>query len=650
MLKVMRDQFHNLKWILLAVVAAFIIGFVFIDMGLGGAAGGKSNDNTSFAARVNGETISYAEFNRALYSMEENYKRMYGQQFTPEMAQAMGLDHQVLDMLIERHLLLQQAAKLHLSASSEEVRKKILELPVLSPEGKFVGPELYQRFVVGQLHYESTAAFEDDLAHDITLEKMESAMSSSLIVSAKAAEDEYRRNTENARIRYVLVSAQKMLPSVTVTPAEVDLYYAKNQAKYKHGEQRDIKYLVADTNRIRQTIKPGDEELRKRYEASKEDYKRTDSAHILHILIKVDRNATPDQDAAAKAKAEGIVKQLRTGGDFAKLARESSGDPSSSGNGGDMGFIERGQTVDAFDKAAFSIPLNTISDPIRTPEYGYHIIKVLERRPPGYRPFEEVRAQLSMQLADQTAKDTARDEMTRISARLKQSKPKTPEEFTAYANDKVSSNDSQWFGKSDEIPGLGHNQPLATWTFNAKQGDVGEIVGTQRGPLIPYVYGIRPAGISPLSDIHDRVEKDAKLAKARDLASASLASAVIGATSIDAIAAKVGATPSDVTVSRQGSIAGLTGDTSALVDAAMSSKNGDLKGPIIVGDGAIAFSATDVKKIDPAEAAKNGAGFVDALHAQQLRTLRSSLLQRLRKDSKVEINPKVLQNNSQQGA
>src|SRR5260370_20243987 len=119
---------------------------------------------------------------------------------------------------------------------------------------------------------------------------MESAMASSLIVSPKAAEDEYRRNTENARIRYVLVSAQKLMPTVTVTPSEVDLYYAKNQAKYAHGEQRDLKYLVADTNRIRQTIKPGDEELRKRYEASKEDFKRTDSAHILHILIKVERN------------------------------------------------------------------------------------------------------------------------------------------------------------------------------------------------------------------------------------------------------------------------------------------------------------------------------------------------------------------------
>src|SRR5207244_8330185 len=137
----------------------------------------------------------------------------------------------------------------------------------------------------------------------------------------------------------------------------------------------------------------------------------------------------------------------------------------------------------------------------RTKESGYHIIKVLARKPAGYRPFEEVRPMLSAQLADQQAKDQARDEITRISARLKQTKPKTAAEFAALANDKVSSNDTQWFTKSDAIPGIGNNPAVAQWTFSANQGDVGEIAGTQRGPAIPYLYAIRPAGITELNEI-----------------------------------------------------------------------------------------------------------------------------------------------------
>jgi len=647
MLKVMRDQFHRLKWILIAVVGAFIIGFVFIDMGMGGASAGRTAD-VSYAARVNGETISFADFNRAVYNMEENYKRMYGQQFTPQMAASMGLDKQVLDSLVEQRLLLQQAERLHLTATPDEVRKKILEIPPLNPDGKFIGNELYQRFVVGQLRYDSTAAFEDDLARDITLEKLESALQSSMIVSPKAAETEYRRQNENAKIRYVLVPAQKVLATVQVTPAEVEAYYRKNQSKYTHGEQRDLKYLVADVNRIRLTINPTEAELRKRYDTSKEDFKAQESAHILHILIKVPTTASPAEDAAAKAKAEALVRQLRSGADFGKLARENSGDPSSSGNGGDMGFIERGQTVESFDKAAFQVPLNTISDPIRSTEYGYHIIKVLGRRPAGYHPFEEVRAQLSAQMAEQTAKDQARDLMTGIAARLKQNKPKTPEEFTSYANDKISSNDTQWFAKTDQIPGLGFNSPLTTWAFGAKQGEVGDIVGTQRGPAVPYLFGVRPAGISALSEINDRVTQDAKLDKARELARTSLANAMSGSPSVDAIAGKVGATATETTVNRQGSISGLQGDTAALVEAAMTAKAGDLKGPIVVGDGAVAFQVTEIKKVEAAEAAKNSTQYMDALRAQQARSIRQSLMLRLRKDAKIEINPKVLQQNAPQ--
>src|SRR5207247_2472799 len=138
------------------------------------------------------------------------------------------------------------------------------------------------------------------------------------------------------------------------------------------------------------------------------------------ILIRVEQNAPATADAAAKAKAEGIVKQLRAGADFAKLARESSADPSSSNKGGDMGFIEKGSTVAPFDTAVFTMPLNTVGDPIRTPEFGYHIVKVLERRPAGYRTFEEVQPMLANQVAEQMAKDQSRDEITRIAARMKQ--------------------------------------------------------------------------------------------------------------------------------------------------------------------------------------------------------------------------------------
>ncbi|MGH9420241.1 MAG: SurA N-terminal domain-containing protein, partial [Thermoanaerobaculia bacterium] len=333
----MRDSFQQLKWILIAIVAVFIL-FIFVDWGAGGA-GQNGADTRTYAARVNGETISSREFDRALYYTLKNYEQMYRQPISPEMVTQMGLPKQVLDSLVDQHLLLQQAKRLHLSASPEEIRQKIMEIPTLNPDGKFVGEELYTRYVTGSLGFQSPAEFEEELAREITLNKMESALQNSVVVSPKAAEAEYRRVSESARIKYVLYPASREVANVTVTPAEVQQYYATHQSQYTHGEQREAKYLIADYARLRAQINPSDAELLKAYNQRHEEFKAEAGAHILHILIKVDPGSAPAVDAAAKAKADGLVKQLRSGADFAKLARENSGDPSSSGKGGDMGWV-----------------------------------------------------------------------------------------------------------------------------------------------------------------------------------------------------------------------------------------------------------------------------------------------------------------------
>src|ERR1700741_2248735 len=266
MLKVMRDSFHHLKWILIAVVAAFIFGFVFIDMGLGGGnLTGAQNENAAFAARVNGETITFNDYQRALANLEQMYAQMYGQQFTPEMAAQMGLPKQVLDSLVDQRLLGQEARRLNLEASPDEVRKKLLSIPTFSPDGKFVGMEHYRNYVVGRLGYPNAAAFEEDMAREITLSKIESAMQSSIVVSPKAAEEEYRRTNENAKIRYVLVPAALHGATATVTPADVETYYKANTTKYVHREQRQVRYLLADYAKIRSQVTPSEAELRATY-------------------------------------------------------------------------------------------------------------------------------------------------------------------------------------------------------------------------------------------------------------------------------------------------------------------------------------------------------------------------------------------------
>jgi peptidyl-prolyl cis-trans isomerase D len=641
MLKVMRDSFHHLKWILIAVVAAFVFGFVFIDMGLGGGGFSGAQDTRAFAARVNGETITYNDFYRSLKGLEDMYRQAYGQQFTPEMAAQMGLQKQVLDNLVDERLLAQEAGRLHLTATSEEIRKRLLSIPTFTENGKFVGMEMYTRYVTGPLGYPTAADFEEDLGREITVRKMESALMSSIIVSPKAADAEYRRTNENAKVRYVLVPADPNPSVITVTPAEVETYYKNNSTKYAHGEQRQVKFLLADYSKLRTQITPTDADLQQAYNENRERFKRPASAHVLHILVKVDPSATPEVDAAARAKAQSLVQQLRGGADFAALARANSEDPSSASNGGDMNWVEMGQTVPPFEKAIFSVPLNTISDPVRSQEYGYHIVKVTERRPEAVRTLDEVRAELSGRVANDKVRDVAKTEISRVNSIVRQNKPANAQAFANLASDKITSNDSGWFGRNEMIPGLGFNQPLAQWVFAAKPGDISEPIGTSRGPAIVYVSGVRPSGVAALNDVRQQVEQDLRQEKARQAASSRLAQAVAGSTTIDQVAGKVGLVVGEATVSRQGGIPGVTGDTSKFVEAAIAGNVGAVGGPVVVGNGAIAFQVVEQKKITPQELAENRNTFIDTLRGQQARSLRAVLIQRLRKDAEIELNDEI---------
>lgn len=647
MLKLMRDSFNQLKWILLAIVAAFVFGFVFIDMGLGGAMRGK-RDTSNFAARVNGETISYNAYYRQLKNYEEMYRQMYGQQYTPEMAAMLKLPVQAMDSLIEQRLLTQEAKRLNLDATPEEVRKKLLTLPVFNPDGKFVGMEYYNRYVTGPLGYASAADFEDDLARDIALGKMESFLQNSVVISAKSADTEYRRMNESAKIRYVLVPAAQQAASVVVSDADINAYYNSNQSKYTHGEQRQVHYLLADYAKLRAQITPTDAELRKRYEENKASYQTAEAAHVLHILVKVEPNAAPAVDAAAKAKAESLVAQLRGGADFAVLAKNNSQDPSSAGRGGDMDWVERGATVEVFDKAIFSLPLNTVSDPIRSTDFGYHIVKVLGRRPAGIRPFEEVRGEIAAKAVDQMAREQAQAEINRLAAILGSNKPKDVGAFTAYANDKVTSNDTGWIQKSDAIGNIGQHEPLQEWIFSAKKGDVSPSIGTPRGPVIAYLDNTRTAGVSPLAEIKAKVEEDVRQTKAGEAAKANLAQMMAGATSVDQIAQKTGLAAQEASANHQGSIAGITGDISPLVDAAMAAPVGVVRGPISVKEGAVAFQVVEQKKVTPKDLADNRDAFINQLRQQQARSLRQSLMKRLRSASKIEVNEQLLNPTTQQ--
>jgi peptidyl-prolyl cis-trans isomerase C len=172
-----------------------------------------------------------------------------------------------------------------------------------------------------------------------------------------------------------------------------------SQEKLRNDARMDLlvnRLLESEVN-AKLSVKPGD--ISAFYEKNPDRFKQSESVHASHILIIVPPGADAGTKAAAKGRAEEALKAARGGKDFAALARQYSQDGSAQ-RGGDLGFVVRGQTAPAFENAAFALPIGQISDVVETP-FGFHIIKVTERRPGGAVPFPEAAAQIQQYLEQQ---------------------------------------------------------------------------------------------------------------------------------------------------------------------------------------------------------------------------------------------------------
>jgi peptidyl-prolyl cis-trans isomerase C len=140
-------------------------------------------------------------------------------------------------------------------------------------------------------------------------------------------------------------------------------------------------------------IKLTDKDYEAYYNAHKKEFENPEMVRARHILIAVKPNATEEEKKAALKKAEEILDKAKKGDDFAKLASEYSDDPGSKAKGGDLGFFTAGSMVGKFEQAAFTLKPGEISPVVET-EFGYHIIKVEERKAAEQQPYESVKEQV----------------------------------------------------------------------------------------------------------------------------------------------------------------------------------------------------------------------------------------------------------------
>jgi peptidyl-prolyl cis-trans isomerase C len=225
--------------------------------------------------------------------------------------------------------------------------------------------------------------------------------------------DEVLRGVLDQLVAYHLLAQESHARKLVVADAEVDARLAdirKNfptEEAFKQGiaaqgltldqlkaqAKTSLEVAKVIETEVNSKVAVQDPEVKAFYDQNMERFKQGDTVHAAHILIGLPQGATPEQKAEAKTRATAVLKTVRAGGDFATLARANSSDQGSAQNGGDLGFFPKGQMTPAFEEAAFKLKPGTVSALVETP-FGFHIIKVMERRPPRTAPFAEVSGQI----------------------------------------------------------------------------------------------------------------------------------------------------------------------------------------------------------------------------------------------------------------
>ena len=418
-------------------------------------------------------------------------ERMLQQQKLPDMVLPY-LMPRAAQALIQREVLLQEANRLGLQVGDVDLRRAMQTGPfaqALFPNGQFVGEDRYADFVSNYFHT-SIQDFESQVKKEIEINRMEAMVTGGITVSDQDVRDSYRQQGTKIKFDYAVINSEDLRKQINPTDAELQTFFKQNAARYKDAvpEARKLAYIALNQAQAPGSAPPvTNQQVEQYYQQHQKDYQVPDEVKVRHILIKVAPNADPKIDAAAKQKAADLLKQIKGGADFAQLAKANSDDPGSKEQGGELGMIQRGVTVPAFETAAFGLQPGQYSDVIKT-QFGYHILQVEAKQTAHLKPLDEVKAQIVATLTRQQEAEQAASYAQQLATEA----AKTGLAKTAEAHHlQVVTTD--YVEQNAVLNGLPDGSKLLTQAFSAKPGSAPQVVSTGDGFAVFQVEDVKAA-------------------------------------------------------------------------------------------------------------------------------------------------------------
>lgn len=605
-------------------------------------------------ASIGDQTVTVPEVQREA-------KAMIRQQFPKGGPQASMLlpyfASQAAEQLINEKALVAEAHRMGLRVSDDELRDELQHGQLgsmLFPDSKFVGQEEYENFV--QRNDLTVPQFEGLEKDFILVRKLRALVSSSAFVGDTEVRDEFNRRNTKVKFEYAVITQADILKGLHPTDEELKAFYERNKATYNNSipEKRQIKYVVVDSAKIATATNVTDQDLQAYYDQHRDEYRVPEQVKVSHILIKTPLPAPGAKEdekaiADARAKAEGVLKELKAGGDFAKLAEKYSDDPGSAKSGGDLGWIGRGRTVPEFEKAAFSLGKGQTSDLVKS-SYGFHIIRVEDKQEAHLKTLAEVKSEIEEKVKQQK---TARSTETAANALLSQARTDGFDKAAAAKGQAAVT--TEFFSRTDHLPGLAANPQFMDAVFNEADKAPPDVVQVPQGYVVFQLLAIKPPATPTFGEIRSRVESEFKNERAAFLLqqkTQELSDRAKAAHDLKKAAKDLGATvkTSDL-VPPDGQVPDIGSMTSA--SAIFSLKPGDISGPITAGgNGLVAQLLEKQIPTDEEFVAKKDEIRQSLLEAKQ-NDLFGLFVANLRKDMekshRLKVNQEEMKNLTRQG-
>src|SRR5580698_7190414 len=655
MIRTLQNAGPTLKIVLgaLLVIICASMAITLIPGGIGSSLG-IGAPPAGVLATIGDQTVTVPEVQREA-------RVMIRQQFPRGGPQASMLlpyfASQAAEQLISEKALVAEAHNLGLRVSDDELRDELQHGQLgsmLFPDGKFIGQEQYEDFV--QRNDMTVPQFEALEKDFILVRKLRALVSTSAFVGNPEVRDEFNRRNTKVKFEYAVITQADILKGLHPTDAELKAYYDSHKAQYNNSipERRQIRYVVVDTAKITAGITVSDQDLQAYYDQHRDEFRVPEQVKVSHILIKTplpSPGAKEDEKAVAdaRAKAEDVLKQVKAGGNFSELAGKYSDDPGSAKNGGELGWIGRGRTVPEFEKAAFSLGKGQTSDLVKS-SYGFHIIHVEDKQDAHLKTLTDVKSEIEEKVKQEKAARA-----TEAAANALLSRARTDGFDAAAAAKGQSPITTEFFGRTDALPGLAANPQFMDAVFNEADKAPPDEVQIPQGYVVFQLLGIKPPATPTFEEIRSKVESAFKNERASFLLqqkTQELSDRAKAAHDLKKAAQDLGATvkTSDL-VLPDGQVPDIGSMASA--SAIFSLKPGDISGPITAnGNGVVAQLFEKQVPTDQEFAEKRDEIRQSLLEAKQ-NDLFGLFVTNLRKDmeksKRLKVNEEEMKNLTRQG-